>query len=312
LLGDDDEEDEFAPRFTSCMAISALPILICYMLLGASAYFGIEDVDDEELIEWQDAMYWAVLTISTAGLGDRVPTSDGGKILTIFFILIGLIYIASCFGMLSFQLTHMSFLHAAPGDPKEKRWLDSHLKHLIAPVIIVSINLLIMAFVMHFNEEADWVTSFYWATATLSSVGYGDPLIQKDSTRTFLTFFLLWGVISVAWALGKVAEVVRLTEEDRKIKHFAEHGVTKKLIREMDTDEDGAIECPEFLVYMLLKLNRVRRSDVDELKNLFALLDTDGSGSIDENDIDTIKKEKMAAKDTIDTIEKEKMGSKDR
>jgi len=242
-------------------------------------------------------------------LGDRVPTSDGGKILTIFFILIGLIYIASCFGMLSFQLTHMSFLHAAPGDPKEKRWLDSHLSMLIAPVIIVSINVLIMALVMHYNEEADWVTSFYWATASLCSVGYGDPLIQKKSTRTFLIFFLLWGVISVAWALGKIAECVRMTEEDRKIKHFAEHGVTKKLIREMDTDEDGAIECPEFLIYMLLKLNRVRRADVDELKNLFALLDADGNGLIDENDI--VKKEKMASKDKIDTIEKEKMGSKD-
>ena len=34
MLGDDDEEDEFAPRFTSCMAISELPILICKCLAG--------------------------------------------------------------------------------------------------------------------------------------------------------------------------------------------------------------------------------------------------------------------------------------
>jgi len=267
------------------MAYIALPIIIGYMLLGATVYFGIEDVDDA-FIEWTDAMYWAVLTVSTAGYGDRVPRSDGGKIFTVFFIFIGLTYIAGCFGMLSAQLSNRgaSFHHDAPGHPKKKHWLGGHLKHLIAPVIIVALNMLIMTLVMHFNEEASWVTSVYWAASSLTSVGYGDPLIQKESTRIFLTFFLLWGVTSVAWALGKLAAVVRMGEEDRKIKQFAAHGVTKALIQEIfndptfDSDGDGDVEKPEFIIYMLLKLNRVRRSDIDELKNLFDVFDADGSG----------------------------------
>jgi len=303
LLGDDDEEDDSVPQFTSCMAYIALPIILCYMILGGITYYFIEEKDDEH-IEWQDAMYWAVLTISTAGYGDRVPRSDGGKIFTVCFIFIGLSYIAACFGMLSAQLSNRgaSFHHDAPtshdevgnkhGDPKEKKhWLGGHLKHLIAPAILVALNMLIMTLVMHFNEEADWVTSVYWAASSLSSVGYGDPLIQKDSTRTFLTFFLLWGVCCMAWALGKVAEVVKVTEEDRKMRLLVEHGVTKALIQEifndptLDSDGDGGVEKPEFIIYMLLKLNRARRSDIDELKSLFEQFDADGSGIIDHKDM---------------------------
>ena len=35
-----------------------------YGLLGATVFFGIEEIDDEH-ITWMDAMYWAVLTVST-------------------------------------------------------------------------------------------------------------------------------------------------------------------------------------------------------------------------------------------------------
>ena len=36
--------------------------------------------------------------------------------------------------------------------------------------------------------------------------------------------------LASSWALGKIAEVVRLIEEDRQMDHFVEHGVTKTLI----------------------------------------------------------------------------------
>jgi len=290
LRGDDDDTD--VDEFTgwSCMAIVALPIILCYGLLGATVFFGIEEIDDEH-ITWMDAMYWAVLTVSTAGYGDRLPRTDGGKIFTVIFIFTALTYLAACFGMLSAQLSSRGASFDPKEDPKEKPKQSSNLSMLIAPVILVSINVLTMTLVMHFNEETDWVTSVYWAAASVSSVGYGDPLVQEESTRIFLTFFLLWGICSSAWSLGQIAEVVKLGEEDRKMRLLVEHGVTKALIQEifndptLDSDGDGGVEKPEFIIYMLLKLNRARRSDIDELKSLFEQFDADGSGIIDHKDM---------------------------
>lgn len=37
-----------------------------------------------------DALYFCVITLATVGYGDYVPTTPGGKIFTIFYILIGI------------------------------------------------------------------------------------------------------------------------------------------------------------------------------------------------------------------------------
>jgi voltage-gated potassium channel len=39
---------------------------------------------------WVDALYFSVITLTTIGYGDFSPTTDGGKLFTIFYIFIGL------------------------------------------------------------------------------------------------------------------------------------------------------------------------------------------------------------------------------
>ena len=39
---------------------------------------------------WIDALYFSVITLSTIGYGDFSPATDGGKLFTIFYILIGI------------------------------------------------------------------------------------------------------------------------------------------------------------------------------------------------------------------------------
>lgn len=40
--------------------------------------------------EWIDCFYFCIITLTTIGYGDFSPQTDGGKIFTIFYILIGL------------------------------------------------------------------------------------------------------------------------------------------------------------------------------------------------------------------------------
>lgn len=49
-----------------------------------------------EVEEWRllDAFYWAIVTITTVGYGDITPSSIGGKIFCIIYILVGSLIVA--------------------------------------------------------------------------------------------------------------------------------------------------------------------------------------------------------------------------
>lgn len=52
--------------------------------LGASIYHYLEGWT------WIDCFYFSVITLTTIGYGDFTPQTDGGKLFTIFYILIGI------------------------------------------------------------------------------------------------------------------------------------------------------------------------------------------------------------------------------
>ncbi len=52
--------------------------------LGAVVYHWLEGWS------WIDSIYFSVITLTTIGYGDFSPTTDAGKIFTMFYILIGL------------------------------------------------------------------------------------------------------------------------------------------------------------------------------------------------------------------------------
>ncbi len=62
------------------------PILILtvfYLALGTTVYHFVEDM------RWIDALYFSTVSLLTVGYGDFVPTSDAGKLFTIFYLLCG-------------------------------------------------------------------------------------------------------------------------------------------------------------------------------------------------------------------------------
>lgn len=265
--------------FSSFLSKYSVPIIVLYVLLGATAFYFIEI---DHLKHWVDALYFIILTLTTVGYGDIVPMSDGGKMFIVVYIFIGLSFIAACFGLLAAKVASK----VEKTIKLDERTMHHRIGEIFMPMLVVTINMLCAALVIRFNEDVDWVTAIYWAMVSLSSVGYGDPLIVKESTRTFLVFFLLWGVTSFAWALGRIAAVFTEIEEDLQLLRFVQYGLTRKMIREMDHNNSGAVSREEFVLQMLVKLNRVCRSDIDEIVRMFEKFDADGSGVLTEEDID--------------------------
>jgi voltage-gated potassium channel len=62
-----------------------LLVTTLFVLMGGSiAYHYLEGWS------WVDAIYFSVVTLTTVGFGDFAPQTDGGKIFTIFYIIIGI------------------------------------------------------------------------------------------------------------------------------------------------------------------------------------------------------------------------------
>jgi hypothetical protein len=57
--------------------------------VGTVVYRYIEDWS------WVDSFYFSVVTVTTVGFGDLTPTTDGGKLFTVFYIIMGISIIAT-------------------------------------------------------------------------------------------------------------------------------------------------------------------------------------------------------------------------
>lgn len=64
-------------RYIAFIALSVLSI-------GVVFYHHIEHWS------WIDSLYFSVITLATVGYGDLVPTTDWGKLFTVFYVAIGI------------------------------------------------------------------------------------------------------------------------------------------------------------------------------------------------------------------------------
>jgi len=167
--------------------------------------------------------------------------------------------------------------HHVPAEPPV--W-----KAVAKPILQILFMLFLGTLVHHLIEKNDFVTSLYWATVTCSSVGYGDVPLSEGS-QIFAIFYMLAGTIVTASSLGEVADVFIERAKRDKHRKTLEEKLTTASISDLDADGDGQVSEQEFLEAMLIKLGKVTKSDIVEIKQQFKKLDVDGSGFLDEKDL---------------------------
>lgn len=86
------------------LALIILSSMLVY-LAACGIYFFEKDAQPEDFGSIPDAMWWAIVTLTTIGYGDVYPITPGGKVFTAVIALIGIGLIAIPSGLLASVLT---------------------------------------------------------------------------------------------------------------------------------------------------------------------------------------------------------------
>jgi len=254
-----------------------------YLLTGTLAFHFLEG------FSFRDSFYFCVTTFTTVGYGDLFPMNPWSKVFNIFFIIFGLSIVAASVATLVAWADDRSHHHDSLHKVRQTRremvqgvtW--SLVRHLLSLIFFLSIGA-----VWYWKVEGGTpLDSFYWATITSSAVGYG-VMPMSDATRTFNCFYMLCAVLSFAFCLGKIVQLISAVEVEKRIALFASQPLSAGLIKEINDHNgvsDGAIDHYEFMMYMLTNMVKISHAEVEEVEALFRKYDVDGNGMIDVDDL---------------------------
>ena len=176
----------------------------------------------------------------------------------------------------------------------------------IFPIVTM---ILIGSIVVGRAEGWNWIDSLYWCISTGTSVGYGDFAPTSGKMRWFSIVFLPISVGVVSAAMGRVANVFVEQEISKTNKKLLKSELTLDDLEEMNVDGDGEVSLLEFVEFMLKSMNKVDQKLLDELHAQFFKLDADGSGALQEEDLELLAAQKLAQQRDIvlDKYERSKL-----
>jgi len=265
--------------FNSTLELYAPIILLFYLAIGTGMYSWMEG--------WSfwNSLYFCIISLMTVGYGDISPSSNSMKIFTVFFIYVGLTFVAGAVGLLMGRALASVTEDDDYNIPSKKWGMSQNVREVVwAAMLIILLGIIGTSF-YYWNEELSIVDAFYFSMITLATVGYGDVVTVKTSTRIFGTFFVFFGVSMTAFAVGRFTAVLVRVEQQKQIDEFVQKGITTEVIEALDADGSGYIDKAEFLEYMLVQVGAAKRSDIRKFSAMFSCLDADGGGTLDINDV---------------------------
>jgi Ca2+-binding EF-hand superfamily protein len=134
------------------------------------------------------------------------------------------------------------------------------------------------------------VDSIYYAFITAGTVGYGDVSPTSPGARLWAVIFIPLAVAAAGDVLGTVTSSFLEHRRRQVYESFVDQELTMKDLDIMDTDKNGRVTRDEYVDWMLVQLDIVRKEQLDELYAQFDRLDVTRSGYLDEDDLKLMAK----------------------
>ena len=216
-------------------AVRKLTLVITYYVAGCVFYGWSEGWGVVKTI------YFLTTTITTVGYGDVSPVHEVSRFVSVFFILFGLAVIFTIIAGVANNIiaaAEAKALAAADDDPTDEK--EPHVTKIMLSVGMIVFCIMFGALFYHFNGEFNgrFVKSMWWSLATVTTIGYGDIGLEKDSSRVFTIFFMLFSVIISAAAIGNISAVRDDIVREKKATAALER-LDFTMLKHMDKDGDG-------------------------------------------------------------------------
>ena len=210
--------------------------VLLYLAAGVAFYMRYED--------WTllEAVYFCVVTATTAGYGDLIPTSDNSRIFTMFFVLVGIGMIAiavAIAGGLMLERQEQEIYRAmmaektkaasgkdpAASRPQGDRWFGHTTKRLLMSFVIF--NCVLWGGTIGFMEFEGlrFLEAVYLCIVTLSTVGYGDVAPRSVSGRAFCIPWIVLSALAVTRIVGDITNVYMTWTRSNRAKHVLKNSV---------------------------------------------------------------------------------------
>ena len=159
-----------------------------------------------------------------------------------------------------------------------------HYLAIVLPVFVFILTGLIL------GDIEDWpvLDSIYYACITITTVGYGDISPQTSAGRVFAVFFLPLGVLAVTNTLRVLAESHLMAKA--KASESSPARMLQK-VRELQRSNkaaggDGTLTESQYILHMVVSAMELVSDDtVFYLRSQFRILDRDGTGLLDADDL---------------------------
>jgi len=300
-------------------ATIALTLVIGYVALGVAYYW---QTTDWGLLQ---SMYFVIVTLTSVGYGDLAPTGEGARLFTAAYILFGVGIVGTALGEVVSSLLNVDatpagrmikWLSGAGGSEAEAADADVSVADgtqsemdiilsgsdaktaLVSTLLTVGGTLVLGALAfLELEPGTSLSDAIYYAVVTVTTVGYGDFTPQTSMGQAFVSGYAFFGTILLARALGAVAalplERRRLYQQQLVLEQYGGELDAEELDDLQTTLADLGLCHPkrdfctksDFALAMLVRQDKLTRADVQAALGTFDKLDIDGSGELDEGDV---------------------------
>lgn len=251
-----------------------------------------------------DSLYFGTVVFTTIGYGDLSPSTDGGRLFTIFFALYGIGILGALLTIIGTAVIEAGHKAMAETEARAKKRLlamfstaddggeETRGQSLCQEVLLTVLRespiillLFIFSILLGLPEGRSIITSIYFAVITATTIGFGDFHPSSTIMRAICIVYLPFAVAVFGQVLTQIASVYMDMKARQTDKAFLQRQLALQDLKAMDVDGDGKVSYGEFLAFILVAMKKVDANDLKDIRAHFDALDVNNNGYLEKSDL---------------------------
>jgi potassium channel subfamily K len=271
---------------------------VAYLLICAEVYVWMEDMSHT------DAIYLCMITFTTIGYGDLVPTHAVSKFFTCGFVFLNLLIVGQLLDYVVESVVEQrkkasqEFLENVfdkeeidTDADRHNNWVSKEYVALYEALLraismiggTVVVGTVFFAFLVDSHNIVD---AIYLSCMTVSTVGYGDIVPTNMYARIFGCFYAVGGTLTfgsaVSGFIGALSEYRMLAKNEETLNNSV---LDYETFLKADADGSDSVSKEEFVLFRLTQMGVIPSKLRERAEQQFDRMDADGSGDLTMEDI---------------------------